>query len=80
MTITTQHAASSYGMPVILDERGHLMDYAPGIKAVRKKLGIKTEQLAELCGVSRQTLYGWQSGKMPTAAALNVMHDLLTRK
>lgn len=77
MTITCNHSASSYGMPVILDDAGHVMDYAPGIKAIRAKLGWGTQQLADACGVSKRTVEGWEQGRMPSAAALNVMAALV---
>lgn len=77
MRVTTNHSASSYGQPVILDDAGSLMDYAPGIKAIRAKLGWSTQQLAEACGVSRRTVEGWEQDRTPTAAALNVMSGLV---
>ena len=77
MIITTNHSSSSYGMPVILADHGAVMDYGPGIKAIRGKLGWSTQQLADACGVSRRTVEGWEQGRMPTAAALNVMATLV---
>lgn len=77
MRVTTNHSASSYGQPVILADDGSLMDYAPGIKAIRCKLGWSTQQLADACGVSRRTVEGWEQDRMPTAAALNVMASLV---
>lgn len=77
MRVTTNHPASSYGQPVILADDGSPMDYAPGIKAIRTKCGLSTQALADLCGVSRRTVEGWEQGRMPTAAALNVMADLV---
>ena len=76
MRVTTNHSASSYGQPVILADDGDVMDYAPGIKAVRAKAGFSTQQLADACGVSRRTVEGWEQDRMPTAAALNVMASL----
>lgn len=77
MVITTNHSSSSYGVPVILADDGGVMDYAPGIKAIRDKAGLTTQSLADLCGVSRRTVEGWEQGRMPTAAALNVMASLV---
>lgn len=77
MQVTTNHSASSYGQPVILSDGGEVMDYAPGIKAIRDKAGLTTQELADLCGVSRRTVEGWEQGRMPTAAALNVMASLV---
>lgn len=77
MRVTTNHGASSYGQPVILADDGSLLDYAPGIKSIRDKCGLTTQALADLCGVSRRTVEGWEQGRMPTAAALNVMSTLV---
>lgn len=77
MRVITDHPASSYGQPVILDDSGQVVDYATGIKAIRDKCGLITQALADLCGVSRRTVEGWEQGRMPTAAALNVMATLV---
>ena len=53
------------------------MDYGPGIKAARAALGLTAAQLAETCGVSERTMNGWEQGRMPSAAALNVLEKLL---
>jgi DNA-binding XRE family transcriptional regulator len=77
MRVTCNHSSSSYGQPVILADGGEVMDYAPGVKAIRAKLDLSTQQLADHCGVSRRTVEGWEQGKLPNAAALNVMASLL---
>lgn len=80
MRVTIDHAASSYGVPVILDDAGELLDYAPGIRAIRVKLGLTARQLGELCGVSERTVNGWEQGRMPETAALNMLGKLLRAK
>lgn len=77
MKITCAHSSSSYGVPVILGDDGEVMNYAPGIKALRAKLNLSTQDLADHCNVSRRTVEGWEQGRMPDAAALNVMAQLL---
>lgn len=77
MRIACNHSSSSYGVPVILGDDGDVIDYAHGIKAVRAKLSLSTHDLAEKCNVSRRTVEGWEQGRMPDAAALNVMAQLL---
>ena len=47
MTITTKHSTSSHGVPVILDDDGLVMDYGPGVKAIRAMAGMTTQQLAD---------------------------------
>ena len=81
MTVTTEHPRSSYGVPVIQDDSGNPMDYAEGVKAVRKHLGLNVASLAGECGVSPRTVEGWEQGRrMPDAAALNIMSTLVRRQ
>jgi len=81
MRTTIDHPTSSYGMPVILDDAGKVMDYAPGFRAARAKLGnLTAAQLAEKLNVSERTVNGWEQGRMPTAAALNMLGKLLRGK
>jgi DNA-binding transcriptional regulator YiaG len=80
MKVTIDHAASSYGVPVILDASGAVMDYAAGIKAARSKLGLTAAQLAERLGVSERTVNGWEQGRMPEVAGLNMLGKLLRAK
>lgn len=77
MKITTNHSSSSYGVPVILADDGGVMDYAPGIKAIRSKLSMTTQQLADACGVSRRTVEGWESGRLPSTLALRALASLV---
>ena len=77
MKITCDHPASKFGLPVILDDSGEVMDYAAGIKAVREKLGMSTQELADACGVSKRTVEGWEQGRTPDAAPLNLMSGLV---
>jgi DNA-binding transcriptional regulator YiaG len=77
MQVTTHHPSSSYGQPVILADDGSVMDYAPGIKAIRAKTGMTTQQLAEAVGVSRRTVEGWEMGRMPSTLALRAMARLV---
>ena len=78
MKITTDHPTSSYGIPVILDDAGQVMDYGPGVKALRKKLGLNTSDFGSLIGVSGRTVEGWEQGKrMPGKPELMLMNQLL---
>lgn len=60
MKITTDHPASSYGVPVILADDGALMDTGPGIRAVRDKLGLSRSQLGKALGVSPRTIQAYE--------------------
>lgn len=81
MTITTQHARSSYGIPVIIDDRGKLMDYAPGIRLALDKLGWTQKQFAEHTGKTLRMVEYWVGGKTsPPADALNVLRDALDKR
>lgn len=77
MLATTDHPASHYGLAVILSDDGEVMDYADGIKAVRAKRSMTTQQLADEIGVSRRTVEGWESGRMPSTLALRAMESLV---
>jgi len=77
MRVTTDHPTSSYGQPVILADDGSVMDYGPGIKAIRAHLGMTTQQLGESLGVSRRTVEGWEMGRMPSTLALRAMSALV---
>lgn len=76
MKITCKHSSSSYGQPVILADDGSVMDYAPGVKAIREKAGMTTQQLADEIGVSRRTVEGWESGRLPSTLALRALAPL----
>jgi DNA-binding XRE family transcriptional regulator len=76
--ITTDHAASSYGTPVILDDRGRVLDYALGVRAVRRALGLSTAELGEALGCSRRTVENWeQSRNTPEVPTLYRLAELL---
>lgn len=81
MTITTDHAASSYGQPVILDDDGNLMDYGPGIREARRRLGLPNPgALGELLGVSGRTVEEWEQGRrLPATKRLWMLKELLER-
>lgn len=88
MTITTKHSASRYGIPVVLDDRGRLMDQVPGLTLALERLGWSRADFADRCGVSARTVEAWfQLVPIPpdrmaprravTAEALNVLRDAL---
>lgn len=81
MKITTEHPASSYGIPVILDDDGNPTDYADGVKLLRDRLGLNTAELGATVGVSRRTVENWEQGRnQPSAPALKLMADLIPGK
>lgn len=80
MQITTKHSASSYGVPVILDDRGRLVDYHAGIRLAMERLGWDRATLAEKVNVSVSTVNGWLApgqARMPEVRCLNVLRDAL---
>jgi len=62
--ITTRHARSSYGIPVMLDDRGRVMDQIPGLTLALERLGWTRAQFAERCNVSPRTVEAWLQGVM----------------
>ena len=74
--VTTDHATSSYGIPVFVDLNNNSMDYVDGFIALRDWWGI--DDVANAAGVSSRTAEGWCSGRMPgTDALLMLMHSFL---
>lgn len=80
MTITTQHSRSNYGIPVILDDDGELMDRSPGTRKVLAALGWTQPAFAERCGVKLRTVEHWLTTGLVPAAALNVLRDALASR
>ena len=75
--LTTSHSASSYGVPIFVDEKNNPLDYAPAIKQLRSDNGWSTTDLAEKLGKSRRTIEGWEQGRMPDKTALLLLQHLL---
>jgi DNA-binding transcriptional regulator YiaG len=76
--VTTDHAASSYGVPVIVDDAGQVLDTAIGVRAVRRALGLSTAELGEALGCSRRTVENWeQSRNAPEVPTLYRLAELL---
>jgi hypothetical protein len=81
MKITCHHPASSYGIPVILDDDGEPMDYTPGLKAVLKKIGWTREQAAIEAGYkSARSIEKFFQGVPPSAQLLNRLAVELDRQ
>jgi len=69
--LLAEHSASSYGVPVFVDEGGNPLDYAAGLKGLRKERGWSIQNLADRAGVSARTVEGWEQGRhMPPKSAL----------
>lgn len=57
--------------PVAEEESGGFRFRADGFASLRKKLGLSGMEMAQLLGVSNQSVYHWESGKSrPRAAQL----------
>jgi predicted transcriptional regulator len=78
MRLTTDHPQSSYGIPVFVDGTGEVYDYADGFQRVRHEKGWNTTKLAEILGVSRRTVEGWEQGRMPSKTALLLLQQILS--
>lgn len=74
MKVTCKHSQSSYGIPVILDDRGKVMDYGDGIKAILAVIGWDEEQLAVASGYKNaRSIEKFRYGAIPSAQLLNVL-------
>jgi len=80
MKITTGHPGSSCAQPVILDDSGHVMDYATGIRAIRDQFGDTQQQFAARLGVSIKTVQSWEQWlRIPSNTALRLLGTMLTK-
>lgn len=77
MKLTTDHPASSYGVPVFVDDDNNPLDYADGLRQLRKERGWSTADLAEHVGASSRTVEGWEQGRMPNKASLILLSKIL---
>ncbi len=79
MKLTTDHPQSSYNIPIFVDNDNNTLDYADGVKAVRKALGLNTAQLGAELGVSGRTVEDWEQGRYtpskPVLRLLTMMID-----
>jgi DNA-binding XRE family transcriptional regulator len=80
MKITTNHSASSYGFPVVLNDNGEVMNPGPGCQAARERLGLSRAELAELSGLSPRTIEGYEHGRPGLPANLLIVLCGLLRK
>lgn len=76
MKLTTDHSASSYGVPIFVDENNQPIGYADGLRQLRKSKGWSVADLADRCGVSARTVEGWEQGRMPSKPALILLSKL----
>ncbi len=77
MKLTTEHSMSSYGIPIFVDDKKNPLDYADGVRQLRKEHGWSVRDLADHCGVSPRTVEGWEQGRLPSKPALLLMQKLL---
>lgn len=74
MIITCHHPASSYGIPVILDDDGDVLDYPEGLTKTLAKVGWTREELAKRSGYkSARSIEKFWQGVPPSAQLLNVL-------
>jgi hypothetical protein len=77
MQITINHPASSFGVPVILDDCGLPLDYAEGFRRCRYRLNMSTVEIGKHLGASGRTVEGYEQGRTIPVAALNVLGQLM---
>ena len=66
--------AMENGMPAFVGADGKMMTYPEGFKALQKKMHLTAADLAQICGVSTATVYGWRQGRPPGAAPMVKLH------
>lgn len=78
MLITTDHPASSNGLPVILDDEGNLLIYDEGLRRARSMLGWSQTRLASESGVSLGSIRSYErSTRIPGNATLYTLMKAL---
>ncbi len=66
----------SPGDTPVFAKNGEILDSKDGIKEFRRERNLSTSKLAEICGVSRRTVEGWEGGKNPSKAALTTLMNI----
>jgi len=74
--LTTDHAASSYGRPVFVDEEDGLLEDAEGVRRLRREIGWSRAQMGEEMGVSSRTVEGWEQGRPISGPAIRLLRQL----
>ena len=77
LKLTIDHSMSSYGIPLFVTADNQPLDYADGIRKIRKLLVLSTDDLAEIAGVSRRTVEGWEQGRPIRKAPLMLIQKFL---
>ena len=77
MKLTTNHIDSNHGMPIFVDDENNPLDYANGIRRLRKLKDWSIKDLADKCGVSPRTVEGWEQGRTPSKSVLLLLQKLL---
>ena len=77
LKLTTDHSMSSYGIPVFVDASNNPLDYADGLRKIRRTLKLSTDELAEIAGVSRRTVEGWEQGRPISGPAMRLIENFL---
>ncbi len=75
--LTTNHSQSSYGIPIFIDAKNNPLDYADGVRQIRKNRNLTVSDLAAHCGVSPRTVEGWEQGRLPSKPALLLIQALV---
>lgn len=76
MKLTTNHIDSNHVMPIFVDDENNPLDYANGIRCLRKLKDWSIKDLADKCGVSPRTVEGWEQGRTPSKSVLLLLQKL----
>jgi DNA-binding XRE family transcriptional regulator len=77
LRLAPDHPQSSYGIPVFVDRGNNPLDYADGVRMLRRMMGWSVEELGERCGVSPRTVQGWEQGRNISGESLHAIKAIL---
>ena len=79
MKLTTNHENSKNGIPVFVDDDGRVMDYAYGVRTLRKNNKWSVKDLANRVGVSHRTVENWEQSRTIGRQSLMLLKNLMDR-
>ena len=71
MTVTTRHPESKFGVPVVLDEEGRVLDTCHAVRFFRRYYGLTSREFGQMTNATSNSVIGWECGR--TAIPVSVL-------